>query len=146
LLIAGVIPRPLDISAPYDIAGSTPPPRRWWVYIGDGGRRLSKQPEATLKTEPGRLFPGREEKSMFNLNVTKEDIIEIAKDNNGLGGYVNTDGAWCDTRTPRELAEIIESLGFVVVSAIDTPTCTARITTADGYVMSWNGFVRKISQ
>jgi hypothetical protein len=83
-------------------------------------------------------------------NVNKAEIIRTANQTNSLGGYINTDGKWCATRTPDELATLINSLGFVVISAKVTHNCTTQVIAADivgelrgVYVMSWNGFVRQ---
>jgi hypothetical protein len=87
-----------------------------------------------------------EAKRKATLEKYRLNILLAAYERNGDGGYINTDGYWAGTRTPEELAALIEKIGFKVESAVSTATCTALITTAEGFEMSWNGYVRKLKQ
>ena len=74
--------------------------------------------------------------------TTREQIIETA--NREHGGYVNTDGAWCNTRTPEEFKQMLEEkFGFEVIECKATANSTAVALTKDGLKISWNGYCRK---
>lgn len=77
--------------------------------------------------------------------MTKEKIIEVANKTThwGTGGFVNTDCIWCTCNTPEKLKAYIESLGFEVVRAFSTSTCSALVETKDGYRLAYNGHVYK---
>lgn len=71
--------------------------------------------------------------------TTKERIIAAAN-RSSYGGYVDTDGAWCQTRNAEEFKAFLEkAFAFSVTACRATVTSTAVATTADGYRISWNG-------
>lgn len=76
--------------------------------------------------------------------MTKQKVIEAANKENkffsGRGSYVNTDGEWCSTRTPKEFKTYLEKLGFEVLTCIETPYSKAIATTKEGISIAWNGF------
>lgn len=82
--------------------------------------------------------------------MTKQDIIDKAfQSRNGgqlRGGYVSTDGAWCLTRSPEELANLLRNLGFTVTKAYATVTCTAIVETVENVRAAWNGWVEPVEQ
>lgn len=74
--------------------------------------------------------------------TTKEQIIEAATKEHG--GFVNTDGAWCRTRTPGQFRAFLESeYGFEVIECKATNFSTAVAITADGLRIAWNGYCLK---
>ena len=77
----------------------------------------------------------------YKIHTKKEKIIEVA--NRDCGGFVNTDGAWCMTRTPQEFAEMLEHFfGFQIESCVERNGCSALATTKDGYLIAWNGYCK----
>lgn len=75
--------------------------------------------------------------------TTKQKIIEAAT-RREYGGFVNTDGEWCMTRSPKEFKEFLEKeFGFEVVECKEMAGSTAVATTSDGYVIAWNGHCGK---
>lgn len=80
--------------------------------------------------------------------TTKEKIIEAANRKSPYsgctGGFVNTDGEWCMTRTPEQFREFLERVfGFMVTECKATCGSTAIATTACGLQIAWNGFCCK---
>lgn len=70
--------------------------------------------------------------------TTKNKIIEAATAQ--FGNFVDTDGAWCMTRTPAEFKEFLEKeFGFDIVECRETAGSTAVAKTAEGIKISWNG-------
>lgn len=75
--------------------------------------------------------------------TTRQKIIEVAT-RTEHGGFVNTDGEWCMTRTPEQFKAFLESeFWFEVVECKATAGSTAIAVTADGYVIAWNGYCGK---
>ena len=75
--------------------------------------------------------------------TTKQKIIEAAT-RREYGGFVNTDGEWCMTRSPKEFKEFLEKkFDFEVVECKEMAGSTAVATTSDGYVIAWNGYCSK---
>jgi len=75
----------------------------------------------------------------YKVYTTKEKISETAK--TSYGGYVNTNGAWCTTRTPEQFKEMLETcFGFEVTECKETSGSTAIATTKCGLKIAWNGF------
>lgn len=75
--------------------------------------------------------------------TTKQKIIEVAT-RTKLGGFVNTDGKWCMTRTPEQFKAFLEKeFGFEVVECKETAVSTAVAVTSDGYEIAWNGYCVK---
>lgn len=71
--------------------------------------------------------------------TTKQSII-AASNRCSYGGYVNTDGAWCQTRNAEEFkAFLVKELGFSVTDCRETAASTAVAITTDGYRIAWNG-------
>lgn len=84
----------------------------------------------------------------YEVYTTKEKIIERANENycGTYGGFVNTDGAWCITRTPEQFKEMLEYFfGFEVIDCKSKPGCTAIATTKCGLEIAWNGYCRKLA-
>lgn len=84
------------------------------------------------------------------LKTTKEQVVAAANrkslfDGGCYGGFVNTDGDWAAAHTPEKLAEVIRSLGFEVARAYETTYSSAIVETADGYMMTRNGYVSRIN-
>lgn len=73
--------------------------------------------------------------------TTKEKVTEAA--NRAHGGFVNTDGDWCMTRTPSEFRGFLAKLGFEVTECKETAESTAIAITAEGYKIAWNGYCRR---
>lgn len=74
----------------------------------------------------------------YKVYTTKETIIERASEDHG--GFVNTDGAWCMTRTPQQFKEMLEHFfGFEVIDCKATAYSTAIATTKCGLSIAWNG-------
>lgn len=74
--------------------------------------------------------------------TTKETIINAAAKE--YGEFVNTDGAWCMTRTPEQFKNFLENkFGFEVIECKATTYSTAVAITADGLRIVWNGYCRK---
>ena len=80
--------------------------------------------------------------------MTKQNIIGIATQTRGQirGGYVDTDGEWCLTRSPEGLAALLSSLGFTVTKAYKTAYSTAIVETEEGIRAAWNGWVEPIKK
>lgn len=75
--------------------------------------------------------------------TTKQKIIEAAT-RRECGGFVNTDGEWCMTRSPKEFKEFLEKeFGFEVVECKEMAGSTAVAVTSDGYEIAWNGYCVK---
>lgn len=75
--------------------------------------------------------------------TTKEKIIEAVS--KAHGGFVDTDGAWCMTRTAAQFKEMLEKeFGFKVTACAPATGSTAVATTSDGLKIAWNGYCRKI--
>ena len=75
--------------------------------------------------------------------TTKEKIINTASKEHG--GFVNTDGAWCMTRTPAQFKAFLENaFGFEVTECKTEKNSTAVAITADGLQIAWNGYCKKI--
>lgn len=71
--------------------------------------------------------------------TTKQKIIEAAT-RREYGGFVNTDGEWCMTRSPKEFKAFLEKeFGFEVVECKEMAGSTAIAVTSDGYEIAWNG-------
>lgn len=80
----------------------------------------------------------------YRVYTTKETIIETANQSE-IGGFVNTDGDWCMTRTPEQFKEMLESyFGFEVIECKETAHSTAIATTKCGLLIAWNGHCRTI--
>lgn len=80
----------------------------------------------------------------YRVYTTKEKIIETANENSMTGGFVNTDGAWCMTRNPKEFKEMLEYFfGFKVIECSETISSTAIAITECGLKIAWNGHVSK---
>lgn len=81
----------------------------------------------------------------YRVFTSKEKIIEVAN-GNPIGGFVNTDGVWCITRSPKEFKEMLEHFfGFTVISCVKTEHSTAIATTECGLQIAWNGYCRRIN-
>ena len=80
--------------------------------------------------------------------TTRQKIVEAANRigwGGHRGGFVNTDGDWCLTRTPQEFKAFLEqAFGFKVVACKATAESTAIAVTADGYKIAWNGYCRTL--
>ena len=75
--------------------------------------------------------------------TTRQKIIEAAT-RDQFGHFVNTDGEWCMTRSPKEFKAFLEKeFGFEVVECKEMAGSTAVATTSDGYVIAWNGHCSK---
>lgn len=73
----------------------------------------------------------------YEVYTTKEKIIDKAK----LGGFVNTDGAWCSTTNTEDFKEMLEYFfGFEITSCKETAYSTAVATTKCGLSIAWNGY------
>lgn len=76
---------------------------------------------------------------MKKVFTAKEEIIETAKQQHG--GFVNTDGDWCGTRTPKQFKEMLEkNFGFKVIECYETDYSTAIAITQEGIKIAWNGY------
>ena len=76
--------------------------------------------------------------------VTKKSVISAASES-PYGGFVNTDGEWCMTRTPDQFKRFLEErLGFIVTKCQSTNSSTAIATTVEGIQIFWNGFCKKL--
>lgn len=79
----------------------------------------------------------------YQVYTTKEKIIDVA--NRCNGGFINTDGAWCMTGTPKQFSEMLEHFfGFNVIECKETATSTAIAKTECGLEIAWNGYCRVI--
>ena len=79
----------------------------------------------------------------YEVYTTKEKIIERANEN--YGGFVNTNGAWCLTRTPEQFKEMLEHFfGFEVIECKSTDRSSAIATTKCGLQIAWNGHCIKL--
>lgn len=81
--------------------------------------------------------------------TTRERIVEAANRKpaygDAPGGFVNTDGDWCATRTPEEFKAFLENnFGFEVTDCRSTAGSAAVATTACGLRIAWNGYCRKL--
>lgn len=75
--------------------------------------------------------------------TTKEKIINAASKE--YGGFVNTDGAWCMTRTPEQFKAFLENtFGFEVTECKSANNSMAVAITNDGLTIAWNGYCKKI--
>lgn len=80
----------------------------------------------------------------YGVYTTKERIIETANQPE-IGGFVNTDGDWCMTRTPEQFKEMLESyFGFEVIECKATAHSKAIAKTKCGLQIAWNGHCRTI--
>lgn len=80
----------------------------------------------------------------YNVNTTKEKIIEAANKKspyaNFRGDFINTDGAWCATRTTQDFKEMLEHFfGFEVISCKEKDGISAEAITKCGLKLYWNG-------
>lgn len=98
----------------------------------------------TVKEE--RRTPAERKRYMcknYEVYTTKEKIIERANEN--YGGFVNTNGAWCLTRTPEQFKEMLEHFfGFEVIECKSTDGSSAIATTKCGLQIAWNGHCIKL--
>lgn len=77
--------------------------------------------------------------------TTKEKIISTTSKEHG--GFVNTDGAWCMTRTPAQFAAYLERMyGFEIIDCKSDKGSTAIAITSDGLMIAWNGYCKRITK
>lgn len=77
--------------------------------------------------------------------MTYQEIMRTAK--NPFGGFVNTDGDWCATRTPEEFKDYLLSIEPVPVRHYgSTQLCTAYVVFENGLKCTWNGCCAFVTQ
>lgn len=76
--------------------------------------------------------------------VTRSDIIDAAnyydKTRKCFGGYVTRDIEWINADNPTAFKSYLHSLGFTVISCIDTEYSWAVAVTVDGYCITYSGY------